>query len=515
MIGRQVLKKTLKNFGFSHKCGIIMPVSSLPSPYGIGGFGKGAFDFIDFLAATGQKCWQVLPLNPTSYGDSPYQSPATLAGNPYFIDLPLLKSEGLLTAEELKAIRHNSLRVDYGFLFETRYSVLRIAHSRFSPDSAYKAFCKREKAWLDDYALFMALKCRYGHAPWTEWGAEHRDYLSAVRFVKEYKAEMDFWRFVQYKFHSQWQAVRDYAHGKGIAIIGDMPIYIAYDSMDLWRTPGQFQLDDKLKLTVVAGCPPDGFSPDGQRWGNPLYDWNVMERDGFTWWIQRIKRCFALYDIMRIDHFRGFAGYFAIPAEDENARRGTWCPAKGRALFDKLARLMPKAKIIAEDLGFITEDVRELLAHTGFPGMKDMQFAFFDDDSEFLPRAYTTDNCVVYAASQDTDRLKSWYKGLEGETLVRFNRECPRVKWQSGVYRVIEFCMRSRANLCMVPLQDYLELDNARGRMNIPAVADGNWAWRVSPRYATAALKARVLDMAVRTGRNTKLTTKNRTDKLI
>lgn len=509
------MKKTLKNFGFSHKCGIIMPVSSLPSPYGIGGFGKGAFDFIDFLAATGQKCWQVLPLNPTSYGDSPYQSPATLAGNPYFIDLPLLKSEGLLTAEELKAVRHNSLRVDYGFLFETRYSVLRIAHSRFSPDSAYKAFCKREKAWLDDYALFMALKCRYGHAPWTEWGAEHRDYLSAVRFAKEYKAEMDFWRFVQYKFHSQWQAVRDYAHGKGIAIIGDMPIYIAYDSMDLWRTPGQFQLDDKLKLTVVAGCPPDGFSPDGQRWGNPLYDWNVMERDGFTWWIQRIKRCFALYDIMRIDHFRGFAGYFAIPAEDENARRGTWCPAKGRALFDKLARLMPKAKIIAEDLGFITEDVRELLAHTGFPGMKDMQFAFFDDDSEFLPRAYTTDNCVVYAASQDTDRLKSWYKGLEGETLVRFNRECPRVKGQSGVYRVIEFCMRSRANLCMVPLQDYLELDNARGRMNIPAVADGNWAWRVSPRYATAALKARVLDMAVRTGRNTKLTTKNRTDKLI
>lgn len=509
------MKKTLKNFGFSHKCGIIMPVSSLPSPYGIGGFGKGAFDFIDFLAATGQKCWQVLPLNPTSYGDSPYQSPATLAGNPYFIDLPLLKSEGLLTAEELKAIRHNSLRVDYGFLFETRYSVLRIAHSRFSPDSAYKAFCKREKAWLDDYALFMALKCRYGHAPWTEWGAEHRDYLSAVRFVKEYKAEMDFWRFVQYKFHSQWQAVRDYAHGKGIAIIGDMPIYIAYDSMDLWRTPGQFQLDDKLKLTVVAGCPPDGFSPDGQRWGNPLYDWNVMERDGFTWWIQRIKRCFALYDIIRIDHFRGFAGYFAIPAEDENARRGTWCPAKGRALFDKLARLMPKAKIIAEDLGFITEDVRELLAHTGFPGMKDMQFAFFDDDSEFLPRTYTTDNCVVYAASQDTDRLKSWYKGLEGETLVRFNRECPRVKGQSGVYRVIEFCMRSRANLCMVPLQDYLELDNARGRMNIPAVADGNWAWRVSPRYATAALKARVLDMAVRTGRNTKLTTKNRTDKLI
>jgi len=504
------LKENLKNFGFSHKCGIIMPVSSLPSPYGIGGFGKGAFDFVDFLAATGQKCWQVLPLNPTSYGDSPYQSPATLAGNPYFIDLPLLKSGGLLTAEELKAVRCDSRRVDYGFLFKTRYTVLRKAYSRFKPNGAYKAFCKRERAWLEDYALFMALKCRYGYAPWTEWSEEHRDHRSAVAYSGEYEIEMDFWRFVQYEFHIQWQNVRRYAHSKGIVIIGDMPIYVAYDSMDLWRTPEQFQLDDKLKPTVVAGCPPDGFSPDGQRWGNPLYDWDAMEKYGFSWWIHRIKRCFALYDIMRIDHFRGFAGYFAIPAEDENARRGQWRIAKGRELFDEVARVIPTARIIAEDLGLITEDVRELLAHTGFPGMKDMQFAFFDDDSEFLPRTYTTDNCVVYAASQDTDRLKSWYKGLGGETLVRFNRECPRVKGQSGVYRVIEFCMRSRANLCMVPLQDYLELDNERGRMNIPAVAEGNWAWRVSSRYATEALKSKVLDMAVRTGRSTADIKKNK-----
>ncbi len=496
------MKKDLKNFGFSHKCGIIMPVSSLPSPYGIGGFGKGAFGFVDFLAATGQKCWQVLPLNPTSYGDSPYQSPATLAGNPYFIDLGLLGKEGLLTPDELKACAVDAPRVDYGYLFNTRCSVLRKAHSRFAPDGAYRAFCRRERAWLEDYALFMALKCRYGYAPWSQWGEEHRCYGTAVSHKDEYSKEMDFWRFVQYKFHSQWQAVRDYAHSKGIVIIGDMPIYVAYDSMDLWRSPEQFMLDSDLRPTAVAGCPPDGFSPDGQRWGNPLYDWDAMEKDGFGWWIQRIKRCFALYDIMRIDHFRGFAGYFAIPSEDENARRGEWRAAKGRELFDTVARLMPGARIIAEDLGFITDDVRELLAHTGFPGMKDMQFAFFDEDSEFLPRTYTTDNCVVYAASQDTDRLKSWYRGLSGETLARFNRECPRVKGQSGVYRVIEFCMRSRANLCMVPMQDYLELDNAAGRMNTPAVAEGNWAWRVSPRYATAALKAKVLDMATRTGRN-------------
>ena len=485
-----------------------MPVSSLPSPYGIGGFGKGAFDFVDFLATTGQKCWQVLPLNPTSYGDSPYQSPATLAGNPYFIDLAQLKKEGLLTAAELKTATFHGSRVDYGFLFETRYAILKKAYDRFIPDDDYSVFCKKEREWLEDYALFMTLKCQYNHAPWTEWKEEHRNYSTALGFVCEYDSEMDFWRFVQYKFHSQWQDVRNYAHDKGIDIIGDMPIYVAYDSMDLWRAPEQFQLDDKLRPTAVAGCPPDGFSPDGQRWGNPLYAWDTMEKDGFGWWIQRIKRCFALYDIIRIDHFRGFAGYFAIPAEDENARRGLWRTAKGRALFDEVARLLPKARIIAEDLGFITDDVRELLAHTGFPGMKDMQFAFFDDDSEFLPRTYTTDNCVVYAASQDTDRLKSWYKGLQGETLMRFNRECPRVKGQSGVYRVIEFCMRSRANLCMVPMQDYLELDNEKGRMNVPAVADGNWVWRVSSRYATAALKARVLDMAVRTGRNTGNTAK-------
>lgn len=504
------MNNTLKNFGFTHKCGVIMPVSSLPSPYGIGGFGKGAFDFVDFLAATGQRCWQVLPLNPTSYGDSPYQSPATLAGNPYFIDLQRLKEEGLLIAAELKLLRHDTSRVDYGFLFGTRYAILRKAYSRFTPDRAYRAFCKRERSWLEDYALFMALKCRYGHAPWSEWEDKHRIYRTAVRFAREHEEEMAFWRFVQYKFHSQWQDVRDYAHSKGISIIGDMPIYVAHDSMDLWRAPEQFQLKDDLSPAAVAGCPPDGFSPDGQRWGNPLYDWDAMEKDGFDWWIQRIKRCFALYDIMRIDHFRGFAGYFAIPAEDDTARRGSWCPAKGRALFDRVARLMPRAKIIAEDLGFITEDVRELLLHTGFPGMKDMQFAFFDDDSEFLPRTYTTDNCVVYAASQDTDRLKSWYRGLCGETLARFNRECPRVKGQSGVYRVIEFCMRSRANLCMVPLQDYLELDNEKGRMNTPAIAEGNWAWRVSPRYATAALKARVLDMALRTGRSAGAKGKNK-----
>ena len=491
-----------KNFGFRHKAGIILPVSSLPSKYGIGSFGREAHDFIDFLDATGQKCWQVLPLNPTSYGDSPYQSPASSAGNPYFIDLEILKEKGLLTKKELEAQRYSSERVDYGRLFNTRYAVLRQAYARFRPDAAYKAFVKKNAFWLESYALFMALKVHYGHRQWTAWEEEHRDYRKALLHKADFEPEMGFWRWVQFEFAVQWKAVREHAKKCGITIIGDMPIYVAHDSVDVWAAPEQFLLDESYHPTVVAGCPPDGFSPDGQLWGNPIYNWALMEQQNFSWWLERIGAAFQKYDILRIDHFRGFAGYYNVPYGDATARNGKWDSAPGLALFRTIRAAYPRAKIIAEDLGFITEDVRELLTDTGFPGMKMLHFAFYDPDSENLPRMYESRNCVVYSASHDSDCSYTWHRNLRGAARRRFNKECPRNKEQHRVYDLIEFAFRSKANLAMVPMQDYLLLSNAEGRMNEPATATGNWAWRLKPGYNREKLRNQILALTVRTKRN-------------
>ena len=496
------MSNTRKNFGFTHKSGILMPVSSLPSPYGIGTFGRGAFDFIDFLDECGQKCWQVLPLNPTSYGDSPYQSPASIAGNPYFIDPDILHKEKLLTKEDLDEVRRDCPRVDYGWLFNTRYPLLRKAYARFTPDRAFGAFCRKNAEWLEDYALFMALKVHYGYRPWTQWEPCHKDITSAREHRAELEAECGFWKWIQYTFMKQWRAVYDYAHEKGIFIIGDMPIYVAHDSMDVWRAPDQFLLDENYNPTVVAGCPPDGFSEDGQLWGNPIYNWERMKEDGFRWWLDRVEKNFALYDLVRIDHFRGFAGYYSIPYGHNTARYGTWNSAPGKELFRCVREKFPRGRIIAEDLGFITEDVRELLTETDFPGMKILQFAFYDEDSEYLPRTYTTDNCIVYTSSHDSDCTLTWLRNLQGDALARFKRECPRKKGQSALWAVIELAMRSRANLAVVPIQDYLGLTNEEGRMNVPDVAEGNWSWRISPRYATAKRIEMIRNMVKATKRH-------------
>ena len=494
------MTKKLKNFGFTHKSGILMPISSLPSPYGIGSFGKSAYDFVDFLTDTKIKCWQVLPLNPTSYGDSPYQSPASSAGNPYFIDLEILMKKGLITKDELKVNRHDTKRVDYGWLFNTRYTILRLAHSRFvemgeNKSPAYKFYLKKNASWLHDYSLFMALKVHYNFSTWTDWADEHKDVSKAREHADEFKNECSFWEWIQYEFDLEWQALLLYAHAKGIVIIGDMPIYVAHDSMDVWQAPGQFLLDENYIPTVVAGCPPDGFSPDGQLWGNPIYNWDLMKEEGFEWWKNRVKAAFRMYDILRIDHFRGFAGYYNIPYGDTTARNGKWNSAPGIELFRAIKNAFPKAKIIAEDLGHITSDVRELLTDTGFPGMKMLQFAFFDDDSEYLPRTYESPNCVAYPGSHDSDCVKSWCKNLSPDELVRFDRECPHRKGQSRGYDLIEFTMQSPANLVVVPMQDYLELENEEGRMNTPSVAENNWTWRLSVRYRTPKLTDRVRDM--------------------
>ena len=500
------MKEQLKNFPFKRKSGILMPISSLPSKYGIGSFGASAYDFIDFISEAGARCWQVLPLNPTSYGDSPYQSPASVAGNPYFVDLDVLCKKGLVTKEELKENIHDSERVDYGWLFENRYTVLRKAYARFlesgeNKSSAYKSFTKKNARWLSDYSLFMALKVHYSYACWTSWADEHKDASSARALSENFRAEQGFWEWVQYEFDNQWQALLMYAHAKGIYVIGDMPIYVAHDSMDVWSAPEQFLLDESFNPTVVAGCPPDGFSPDGQLWGNPIYDWDLMKERGFDWWLGRVDSAFRLYDILRIDHFRGFAGYYNIPFGHTTAREGKWSSAPGIELFRTVKAAFPKAKIIAEDLGFITPDVRELLTDSGFPGMKMLQFAFFDDDSEYLPRTYTSANCVVYPGSHDSDCVKSWYMGLSKDVKKRFNRECPRRNGQSRTYDVIELALASRGNLVVVPMQDYLELKNEQGRMNTPSVADGNWNWRIKPRYRTEALKKKINDLLVRTKR--------------
>ncbi len=495
------MEKYTKNFGFSHKSGILMPISSLPSKYGIGSFGKSAYDFVDFLDQTGQKCWQVLPLNPTSYGDSPYQSPASAAGNPYFIDIDILVKKQLLTKEEADSLRNGSKKIDYGWLFNTRYNALRTAHSRFVADGDYESFLAANSSWVEDYALFMALKIRYNYCQWTLWADEHRDYKRALLCKDEFEAEMSFWRWIQYEFSSQWQGVVKYAHEKGIVIIGDMPIYVAHDSMDVWAAPEQFLLDESFNPTVVAGCPPDGYSPDGQLWGNPIYNWALMKEQGFTWWIKRVGTAFALYDILRIDHFRGFAGYYNIPYGDSTAKNGKWDSAPGIELFRAIGDAYPESKIIAEDLGFITDDVRELLENTGFPGMKMIQFGVYDDDNEYMPRMYTTPNCVVYSASHDSDCTYSWLKELPEDAKNRLLRECPRNTKQSRTYDVIELAFGSIANLAVIPMQDYLMLPNEEGRMNTPSTAAGNWGWRLSSRYNTASLRKKILELTVRTNR--------------
>jgi len=490
-----------KHFGFTHKAGIVMPISSLPSKYGIGSFGKSAHDFIDFLDASGQKCWQVLPLNPTSYGDSPYQSPSSVAGNPYFIDLDILAKKKLLTKEDLEAQKDSSEKIDYGRLFNVRYNALRTAFSRFTPNSDYFDFIKENAGWIENYSLFMALKVRYNYCPWIYWAEEHRDYKKAINLKNEFEEEMSFWRWIQYEFTSQWKDIARHAHEKGIMIIGDMPIYVAHDSMDVWAAPEQFLLDENFNPTVVAGCPPDAFSEDGQLWGNPIYNWDYMKRDGFTWWLNRVRLAYTLYDILRIDHFRGFAGYYNIPYGESTARNGKWDKAPGIELFTKIQETFPDAKIIAEDLGVITDDVRELLAHAGCPGMKMLHFAFYDDNSEYLPRIYDTRNCVVYSSSHDSDCTYSWLLNLSEEAKRRFDAECPRVKGQSRVYDLIEFAFTSIANLALVPMQDYLELSNEEGRMNTPSTAEGNWTWKISSRYNTAKLREKIRALAEKTGR--------------
>ena len=469
------------------RSGILMPISSLPSPWGIGTLGAEARRFADFLAAGGQSCWQILPVGPTSFGDSPYQSFSSFAGNPYFIDLDFLAADGLLEPSEFQDLNwgEDRSRVDYGLLYQNRYPVLRRACSRLLarnwPDFA--AFCREQADWLEDYALFMALKGTYGGASWFQWPEELRlrrpAALAAVR--EELAGEMDFWRAVQYLFFRQWDALKDYVNGLGVSIIGDLPIYVAGDSADVWADPEQFQLDEKGLPTEVAGCPPDDFAQDGQLWGTPLFDWERMKKDGYAWWLRRIAFQFRLYDTLRIDHFRGFDSYYAIPYGETTARNGRWRPGPGIGFFQTVNRVLGKKAIIAEDLGFLTPSVRKLLQDSGYPGMKVLECAFDSRDtgSDFLPHCYPA-HCVAYTGTHDNDTVQGWMASAPKRDAAYAKAYLRLSKREGYHWGMIRSVWASPADLAVIQFQDLLGL-GSEARMNTPSTLGNNWRWRTLP----------------------------------
>ena len=466
--------------------GILMPISSLPSPYGIGTLGAEARKFVDFLAEGGQTCWQLLPICPTSYGDSPYQSFSSFAGNPYFIDLDTLADWGFLKPEEYQSIDWGAdlSRVDYQKLYENRFSVLRLACSRLGRGDLFELRGVLHDAhWLDDYALFMALKSKHGGASWFTWPeAERLRRPGALAEAKVWLAdEIRFWKAVQFLFFRQWAALKGYANGKGVYIIGDLPIYVALDSADVWANPEQFQLDENGRPTEVAGCPPDGFSADGQLWGNPLFDWEKMKEDGYAWWLRRIAFQFQLYDTLRIDHFRGFDEYYAIPYGDKTARNGRWKPGPGIAFFKAVNRALGKKDIIAEDLGFMTPSVKKLLRDSGYPGMKILEFAFDsrDAESDYLPHRYPT-HCVVYTGTHDNDTIQGWMASAPKKD-VSFAKAYLRLSKREGYHwGMMRSAWASPADLAVMQFQDLLGL-GSEARMNIPSTLGNNWKWRTLP----------------------------------
>ena len=463
-----------------------MPISSLPSPYGIGALGAEAREFAGFLAAGGQSCWQVLPLGPTSYGDSPYQSFSSFAGNPYFIDLDVLAEGGLLKPEEYQSLHwgDDPERVDYEALYKNRFSVLRLACSRLKQEDLSELRGTLRKAdWLEDYALFMALKNKFGGASWLEWPEELRlrrpAAMDAAR--KELADEIEFWRRVQLLFFNQWWNLKKYANEKGVSIIGDLPIYVALDSADVWANPEQFQLDENGLPTEVSGCPPDGFSADGQLWGNPLFHWERMKEDGYAWWLRRISFQFQLYDTLRIDHFRGFDSYYAIPYGEATARNGRWRPGPGIDFFKAVNRALGKRDIIAEDLGFLTPSVRRLLEDSGYPGMKVLEFAFDsrDPDSSFLPHCYPR-HCVVYTGTHDNDTIQGWIASASPEDAA-FAKAYLRLNKREGYHwGMMRAAWASPADLAVMQFQDLLGL-GSEARMNTPSTLGNNWLWRTLP----------------------------------
>ena len=489
--------------------GILLHISSLPSPYGIGTFGQAAYDFVDQLSRAGQRYWQVLPLGPTSYGDSPYQSFSAFAGNPYFIDLDALCNEGLLDRDWIASIQwsYGERQVDYGTIFVQRFPVLRAVFSRAKENwdrmQALDRFAAENADWLNDYALFMALKDENGGVAWGNWPYELRmREESALQQARERLGEsMRFYQYVQYLFYQQWTNLRAYANERGIKIVGDLPIYVPLDSADVWSAPQEFQLDEQRRPRCVAGVPPDYFSEDGQLWGNPIYDWGYMQQTGYAWWMRRMRSACTLFDCVRIDHFRGLSSYWSVDADAKTARDGEWVKGPGADFVDLLKAEFPAFEIIAEDLGFLTDEVRELLAGSGFPGMKVLQFAFdAREPSNYLPHTYGR-HCVCYAGTHDNTTVASWF-GEANPADAAFSVRYLGLNEQEGyVWGMLRGGMGSVADLFIAQMQDYLGLGQ-EARMNIPGTLGGNnWKWRLLPGEITSDLIEKISVMTKMYGR--------------
>ena len=490
--------------------GILLSVSSLPSPYGIGTMGKAAYDFADFLAAAGQKYWQLLPLGPTSYGDSPYQSFSTFAGNPYLIDLDMLIEEGLLKEDEVKSRDwgSNDRAVDYGKVYENRFAVLTLAKARGWDKYAAEiaAFSDENSRWLGEYALYMACKRHYGMRAWTEWPDDIRlrkaEAMDAHRVAL--KEDMELFIFIQFLFFRQWNALREYLHEKGIQVIGDLPIYVPLDSADVWAEPQFFQMDDQCVPTAVSGVPPDYFSADGQLWGTPLYDWATMKADGYGWWIRRIDGAGKLYDVIRIDHFRGLDEYWAVPYGETTARNGQWLPGPGMDLVGALNGWFRNLSFIAEDLGYPTPGVARLLNDSGWPGMKVLQFAFDSrDSSSYLPHSYPR-HCVCYTGTHDNAPLEMWRREAAPADIAYATEYLGLSEREGFNWGILRGGLGSVADLFVAQMQDYLGLGMGH-RMNTPGESAGNWQWRMLPGEASEALAAKIRRMTENYDRCAKL----------
>ena len=491
--------------------GILLPISSLPGKYGIGCFSKEAYKFVDFLEKAGQKYWQILPVGPTSYGDSPYQSFSTFAGNPYFISLESLVEQGLLKKKECDEADFGKLAdsVDYHKLYLERFQLLRKAYERsnITQKEEFHDFRRENAFWLNDYAVFMAVKTFFGGKSFEEWPEDiRRRWEYALNYYRrELYYDIEFYEYIQYEFYRQWFRLKKYANEKGIKIIGDIPIYVAYDSADVWAHPELFQMDAEGKPQTVAGCPPDGFSATGQLWGNPLYRWDYHRDTGFSWWIRRMEKCTSLYDVTRIDHFRGFDQYFSIPAGADDATAGHWEQGPGISLFHAIRARLGDIQIIAEDLGYITDSVRKLVWECGFPNMKVLEFAFDSRDSsgpgEYLPHNYNK-NCVVYTGTHDNETLLGWLDNILPEEVEMVKKYVGRDTKEKKelVSDLIRVAQCSVADYCIIPIQDYLCLDNG-ARINTPSTVGTNWKWRVSDKQLSNKLAEKIKEYAVVYGR--------------
>ncbi len=491
--------------------GVLLPISSLPSRYGIGCFSKSAYDFIDWLSEAGQSYWQILPLGPTSYGDSPYQSFSTFAGNPYFISLETLTAEGLLTAEECDAADLGSQEddIDYKKLYDNRYPLLHKAYERsnIADNPDYQQYISQNSQWLFDYALFMALKDLFGGIPWNKWPEDirlRRD-TEIDRYRSELHSEIEFQQYMQYLFFRQWNDLKTYADKKGIRIIGDIPIYVAMDSSDAWAHPELFQLDESNVPLAVAGCPPDGFSADGQLWGNPLYRWDYHKDTGYEWWISRLAYCFQMYDVVRIDHFRGFDEYYSIPYGAKTAANGHWEKGPGIDLFRSMEQQLGHHEVIAEDLGYVTDSVRKLVNDSGFPGMKVLEFAFDSRDTgsanDYLPHNYI-ENCAAYTGTHDNETINGWFASITPkERQTARDYLCDQHTPDDQLHKsFISLLMRSNAKTCIIPLQDYMGCGN-RCRINKPSTVGTNWRWRLKNGDLSKDLLEEIRAVTIRYGR--------------